>query len=116
MRWTTLIFLALPLTAASPAQFAEHTVGTGLRSGYQVVIADLNHDGKPDLIALAQGIPELVSPDHPRLAGGPLARVQRFGHQSPNPDGRLIVGDALPVLRSLDVAGQGGQRGPMESG
>jgi hypothetical protein len=65
VRWTTLIFLALPLTAASPAQFAEHTVGTGLRSGYQVVIADLNHDGKPDLIALAQGIPELVWYENP---------------------------------------------------
>ncbi len=33
--------------------FREHLVAKGLAGGYQVVAADLNHDGKPDLIALA---------------------------------------------------------------
>src|SRR5580704_5779531 len=69
-----MLFVA-PLLAVSPAQFAEHTVGTGLRGGYQVVIADLNHDGKPDLIALASGMPELVWYENPGwerhvIAGG----------------------------------------------
>jgi FG-GAP-like repeat len=67
--------LALPLLAAPPAKFAEHTIATGLRGGYQVVIADLNHDGKPDLIALASGMPELVWYENPGwqrhvIAGG----------------------------------------------
>ena len=67
--------LALPLLAASPPHFTEHTVATGLRGGYQVVIADLNHDGKPDLIALASGMPELVWYENPGwerhiIAGG----------------------------------------------
>jgi len=53
------------MLAAPPAQFTEHTVATGLRRGYQVAIADLNHDGKPDLIALAQGLPELVWYENP---------------------------------------------------
>src|SRR6266700_2284234 len=57
--------------AASPVQFTEHTVGEGLRGGYQVVVADLNHDGKPDLIALASGMPELVWYENP---GWPAAR------------------------------------------
>lgn len=64
----TRIFLALvlgPLLAAQPARFAEHTIATGLRGGYQVVVADLNHDGKPDLIALASGMPELVWYENP---------------------------------------------------
>ena len=65
MKWIVLPLLALPLLAASPPQFAEHTVATGLRGGYQVVIADLNHDGKPDLIALASGMPELVWYENP---------------------------------------------------
>ena len=26
--------------------FAEHTIATGLKGGYQVVVADMNHDGK----------------------------------------------------------------------
>jgi hypothetical protein len=64
--------LALPLLAAEPlfaaapaAKFAEHTIATDLRRGYQVVVADLNKDGKPDLIALASGIPELVWYENP---------------------------------------------------
>lgn len=43
----------------------EHTIATGLKGGYQVVIADLNHDGKPDIIALASGMPDLVWYENP---------------------------------------------------
>jgi hypothetical protein len=59
------LLLALPLFAAPPARFAEHTIATGLTGAYQVVVADLNHDGKPDLIALASGLPELVWYENP---------------------------------------------------
>jgi hypothetical protein len=59
------LFVALPLLAASPVRFAEHTIATGLTGGYQVVVADLNHDGRPDLIALASGLPELVWYENP---------------------------------------------------
>ena len=58
-------FVAGALTAAPPARFSEHTVATGLTGGYQVVAADLNHDGKPDLIALASGMTELVWFENP---------------------------------------------------
>lgn len=47
------------LGTPAPARFTEHTIDTGLTEGYQVVIADLNHDGKPDIIALASGLHEL---------------------------------------------------------
>ena len=57
-----LLCIALPLAAA---QFTEHTIATGLRGGYQVVVADLNHDGKPDIIALASGMSELVWYENP---------------------------------------------------
>lgn len=61
-----MFLLALPLFAAAPpARFTEHTIATDLRGGYQVVVADLNHDGKPDLIALASGMPELVWYENP---------------------------------------------------
>ena len=64
---TRIIFLlvALPLLAAPPARFAEHTIATSLTGGYQVVAADLNHDGRPDVIALASGLPELVWYENP---------------------------------------------------
>src|SRR5262245_53286739 len=44
----------------NPPQFAAHEIATGLRGGYQVLVTDLNADGKPDIIALASGMPELV--------------------------------------------------------
>ena len=59
------LLFALPLVAAPPARFAEHTIATSLTGGYQVVAADLNHDGRPDLIALASGLPELVWYENP---------------------------------------------------
>lgn len=51
---TTILLLTIS------AQFAPVTVADGLRGGYQVVIADLNKDGRQDLIALASGLDELL--------------------------------------------------------
>jgi FG-GAP-like repeat/FG-GAP repeat len=48
------------LTQAADLAFRQETVTSDLEGGYQVVVADLNHDGKPDLIALASGMKELV--------------------------------------------------------
>jgi hypothetical protein len=59
------LVMGLTLAAAEPPRFTEHTVATGLRGGYQVVVADLNRDGKPDLIGLASGLPELVWFENP---------------------------------------------------
>ena len=72
MRFPYLLALALPLSAA---HFTEHTVAGDLKGGYQVVVADLNHDGKPDLIALGSGMSELVWYENPGwqrhvIAGG----------------------------------------------
>jgi len=47
-------FLAGAQSPSGPPRFETHTLATDLRGGYQVVAADLNHDGKPDLIALGQ--------------------------------------------------------------
>jgi len=61
-----LFAAAFPLLAAPPpASFVEHTIANDLRGGYQVVVADLNHDGKPDLIALASGLHELIWFENP---------------------------------------------------
>ena len=65
MRYAGLLIFCSALAAAGPARFAEHTIATGLKGGYQVVVADLNHDGKPDIIALASGMPDLVWYENP---------------------------------------------------
>lgn len=65
MRPLASILLCSALSAAPPVRFAEHTVADGLKGGYQVVAVDMNHDGKPDLVALASGMTELVWFENP---------------------------------------------------
>lgn len=65
MRLLAASLLALGAFAADRAHFTEHTIATDLKGGYQVVVADLNRDGKPDLIALASGMKELVWFENP---------------------------------------------------
>lgn len=50
-----------------PAQirFEERTLATDLKGGYQVIAADLNKDGRPDLVALASGMRELFWFENP---------------------------------------------------
>src|SRR5262245_23472135 len=60
-----LLLCAVAFAAAPPAEFSEHLIASGLKGGYQVVIADLNKDGKPDIIALASGMTELIWFENP---------------------------------------------------
>ena len=62
MRYTIVLVAII----ASGQTFREHTVATGLKGGYQVVPADMNGDGKLDLIALASGMTELVWFENPK--------------------------------------------------
>jgi len=60
---STLVSTLAPQTHA--AEFVPHKIATGLKGGYQVIAADLNRDGKPDLIAVAPGTNELVWFENP---------------------------------------------------
>ena len=53
------------MVAGSQAQFREHVVAEDLKGAYQVVAADVNRDGRVDLIGLAQNIGELVWFENP---------------------------------------------------
>ena len=64
------------LTAASGATFTEHTIASDLKGGYQVVVADINHDGKPDLVAVASGMTELVWYENPTWERHVIAGAQ----------------------------------------
>lgn len=60
------LFVAMIFTTAqAQIKFQEHALANDLRGGYQVVIADLNRDDKPDIIALASGMKELVWFENP---------------------------------------------------
>lgn len=58
---TLLFLLALPALAQTRfAHFESRALATDLKGGYQVVVADVNKDGKPDLVALGSGMSELL--------------------------------------------------------
>jgi hypothetical protein len=73
--WFSFLLCAGTALRAQPARFVAHEIATGLRGGYQVIAVDVNHDGKPDLVAVASNLPELVWFENPTwtrhvIAGG----------------------------------------------
>jgi hypothetical protein len=59
-------FLLLALVVPAFAiDFTASVIATDLRRGYQVITADMNKDGRPDLVALASGMPELYWFENP---------------------------------------------------
>lgn len=69
--------LACELAAAPAVAFRTHVIATDLRGGYQVVAVDLNRDRRPDLIALASGLSELVWYENPGWQRHSIARGLR---------------------------------------
>ena len=66
---TVLLWLGMAPTglaqSATPWTLVEHTVATDLRGAYDVVVADMNHDGKQDLLAIAGGTQSLIWFENP---------------------------------------------------
>jgi aldos-2-ulose dehydratase/isomerase family protein/VCBS repeat protein len=94
-----LIALAFGSFTASSAGIAEriveHTIATGLAGAYQVLVADLNNDKKPDLIVLSTTADELVWFENPSwrrhvIASGLSSMV--------NLDAGELDGDGIPEL------------------
>jgi hypothetical protein len=100
----SLFLLAL---AAAPA-FREQTVASDLAGGYQVVAADLNRDGKPDLIALASGSSELVWFENPAWQRHVIASGRS---QMINLAAADLDGDGIPEI----VLAEGFSMDPRES-
>jgi hypothetical protein len=64
MRLLCGVFSAV-LLAAQPLHFDKQVLAPDLAGGYQVIPCDVNGDGKPDLIALASGMTDLVWFENP---------------------------------------------------
>src|SRR6185503_15234887 len=80
---------------ASAPTFTAHEIATGLSGGYQVIAADLNRDGRPDLIAVATGLQTVTWYENPSWA----PRVLATGLRAPiNAAAHDIDGDGIPEI------------------
>jgi hypothetical protein len=71
----SLFVLLLEAKMPDLVRFKEHVVASGLNGGYQVVVVDMNKDGRPDLIALSErDASDLVWFEHPGDATGAWPR------------------------------------------
>lgn len=91
----TLLGVSPRAQAPPAAGLAAHDVATGLRGGYQVVPADLNKDGKIDLVVVATGLPEFIWFENP----GWQKHVIASGITAPiNAAAADLDGDGIPEL------------------
>lgn len=89
-----------PARSTSPLPFTAHAIDTGLRGGYQAVVADLNKDGRPDVIAVATGLEELPWYENPGAADAAWTRhVMVSGINAPiNAAAHDTDGDGIPEV------------------
>jgi hypothetical protein len=89
------IALASAQSDTPTGRFTAHTIDTRLTGGYQVVIADLNRDRKPDIIALASGLKELRWYENP---GWQLHVLVSGINQPINAAAADVDGDGIPEI------------------
>jgi len=105
--------------AADPAgQFREHLIARTCAGAYQVVVADLNKDGRPDLIGLASNIQELVWFENPGWERHVLARglTQAINVAAWDADGSGIPTLVLATGFSMEPAKSAGIVSVLRSG
>lgn len=95
----TAIGASVALAAAQgdsfSTRFHARTIAAGLTGGYQVVVADLNRDRKPDVIAVASGLKELRWYENPSWK----AHVLVSGISQPiNAAAEDVDGDGIPEI------------------
>ena len=94
-RSAVLVVVLTFVAADASAQFAAHTVATEIRGGYQVVAADLNRDGRTDLVALGSQMAELVWFENP---GWQRHVITTAASRMINMDAADADGDGVPEI------------------
>jgi hypothetical protein len=63
---TTVVFFSVSADSShGPVKFREHVIEPNIAGGYSVLVTDMNHDGRPDVIGLTQRITELAWYENP---------------------------------------------------
>lgn len=94
-----LLFLCPAILFCANLKFSPHIIAGDLNDGYQVISADLNRDGKPDLIALGEQMTELVWYENPEwqrhvIVSGVRHTINCAAHD--------LDGDGIPEIALAD--------------
>jgi hypothetical protein len=103
------ILLMSLVLAAAPLRFERHEIDA-FPAGYQVAVADVNGDGKPDVIALSTDANRVDWYENPSWKRHPVARTARNIDLAPldlNRNGRPVI--ALASGFYFDQSTRGGQ-------
>jgi hypothetical protein len=79
------------------APFDIHVVASGITGGYSTVVADMNHDGKPDIVALGLGADTLNWYENPTWTPHLIVTAKQAPHQV-YLDAADIDGDGIPEI------------------
>jgi len=128
--WFLLLCSLTGLSAGGLPQFREQTIVSGLKYGYQLVLEDLNRDGKLDVIVIDEGgadlawyenpswerhvltteVPRTINLDCRDLDGDGIPEIAMAHHFQTNPDksrGRVILlehdGDPRKLWRVKEI-------------
>src|SRR5271170_5127289 len=88
---------------STSVQFSTHLVTDQLRGGYSVAIADVNHDGKLDIIPVAAGSPDLAWFENPTWERHVMINDKKAMLWASPAD---IDGDSIPEFALLADFGQ----------
>jgi hypothetical protein len=88
---------------STSVQFSTHLITDQLRGGYSVAIADVNHDGKLDIIPVAAGQPELAWYENPSWERHVMLNDKKAMLWASPAD---IDGDGIPEFALLSDFGQ----------
>ncbi|MBV9771761.1 MAG: VCBS repeat-containing protein [Bryobacterales bacterium] len=97
------IALTAANTPSTSVQFSTHLITDQLRGGYSVAIADVNHDGKLDIIPVAAASPELAWYENPGWDRHVMLNDKRAMLWAAPAD---IDGDGIPEFALLSDFGQ----------
>ncbi len=91
---TSLIVYPLVLAAFGQIEFERHEIDAAYPGGYQVAVADINGDGRPDVLALSTEANRVDWYENPSWRQSPIARTPKNIDLAP----RDFDGDGRPEI------------------
>ncbi len=97
------VLLGANTGASEPARFRTHVIEGKMKGGYSVMLADMNHDGKLDIVPVGTGGPELAWYENPGWERHVMVNDKKQMLWAAAND---IDGDGIPEVALLSDFGQ----------